>query len=296
VVYSFTASLVIGRSEYTSGIVPAIAFVAVLVSLVVYRRLQMAAFKSIQLASTLAGVASRGREVIDGLYTRAGGPRDQVDEGDLVNVGVRAAEDGHEIRWPGHAATLQVIDVPRVLGAAERAKSTVVFRVGAGDALAEGAVIAVASGEADPELAQHVLHALTVGDERTFEQDPALPLRLLADIALRALSPAVNDPTTAVQALDAADSILRALATRDLDIGRAAGRDGTVSVSLVLPTWKDYVAVTLDDITSLERLAPSVTRRIRRLLDDLAAIVASDRRPELEIYRLRVADQQYDAA
>jgi ATP/maltotriose-dependent transcriptional regulator MalT len=64
----------------------------------------------------------------------------------------------------------------------------------------------------------------------------------------------------------------------------------------VLPTWKDYVAVTLDDITSLERLAPSVTRRIRRLLDDLAAIVASDRRPELEIYRLRVADQQYDAA
>jgi uncharacterized membrane protein len=281
VVYSFTASLVIGRSEYTSGIVPAIAFVAVLVSLVVYRRLQMAAFKSIQLASTLAGVASRGREVIDGLYTRAGGPRDQVDEGDLVNVGVRAAEDGHEIRWPGHAATLQVIDVPRVLGAAERAKSTVVFRVGAGDALAEGAVIAVASGEADPELAQHVLHALTVGDERTFEQDPALPL---------------NDPTTAVQALDAADSILRALATRDLDIGRAAGRDGTVSVSLVLPTWKDYVAVTLDDITSLERLAPSVTRRIRRLLDDLAAIVASDRRPELEIYRLRVADQQYDAA
>jgi len=57
-------------------------------------------------------------------------------------------------------------------------------------------------------------------------------------------------------------------------------------VSLVLPAWKDYVAVALDDITSLERLAPSVTRRIRRLLDELAAL-AGPTAAELEIYRLR---------
>ncbi len=293
VVYSFTASLVIGRSEYTSGVVPGIAFVAVLLSLVVYRRLQMAAFSSIQLASTLAEVAVRGREVIDGLYTRADGPPGQANERDLTDD-AGAAGHWHEIRWPGHAATLQVIDVPRVLAAAERSGTTVRFTSGAGETLCEGSVIAVAGGEPDPELAGQVLHALTVGSERTFEQDPALPLRLLADIALRALSPAVNDPTTAVQALDSADSLLRAIATRDLDVGQVAGRDGKVRVSLVLPAWKDYVAVALDDITSLERLAPSVTRRIRRLLDELAALAGPDRRPELEIYRLRVADGQWD--
>ena len=71
VVYSFTATLVIGREETTSGLVPIVAFVSVLTSIVVYRRLQMEAFKSIQLASTLAQVAQRGREVIDGLYTAA---------------------------------------------------------------------------------------------------------------------------------------------------------------------------------------------------------------------------------
>ena len=172
--------------------------------------------------------------MIDGLYTRADGPPGQADERDLTDD-AGAAGHWHEIRWPGHAATLQVIDVPRVLAAAERSGTTVRFTSGAGETLCEGSVIAVAGGEPDPELAGQVLHALTVGSERTFEQDPALPLRLLADIALRALSPAVNDPTTAVQALDSADSLLRAIATRDLDVGQVAGRDGKVRVSLVLP-------------------------------------------------------------
>ena len=43
---------------------------------------------------------------------------------------------------------------------------------------------------------------IELGAERTFEQDPKYALRLLVDIAIRALSPAVNDPITAVQALD----------------------------------------------------------------------------------------------
>ena len=68
VVYSLTAALVIGRDEKTSAIVPIVAFVAVLAVIIVYRRLQMGAFKSIQLASALAQIARRGREVIDGLY------------------------------------------------------------------------------------------------------------------------------------------------------------------------------------------------------------------------------------
>ena len=68
VVYSLTAALVIGQDEKTSAVVPIVAFVAILAAIIVYRRLQMGAFKSIQLASALAQIARRGREVIDGLY------------------------------------------------------------------------------------------------------------------------------------------------------------------------------------------------------------------------------------
>ena len=111
---------------------------------------------------------------------------------------------------------------------------------------------------------------------------------MLADIALRALSPAVNDPTTAVQAIDALDGLLRVLAARDLDIGQVAARDGTMRVSLVLPTWQDYLAVALEDVTSLPVLAPIVSRRIQRLLDDLSAITTPDREPALEMYRRKL--------
>src|SRR5579884_3458107 len=92
------------------------------------------------------------------------------------------------------------------------------------------------------ESSSRVLSALRVGEERTFEQDPAFALRVLADIALRAVAPAVNDPTTAVQALDAMDDLLRALATRDLDIMHVRAPDGAIRVSLVLPTWPHRLA------------------------------------------------------
>ena len=71
----------------------------------------------------------------------------------------------------------------------------------------------------------------------------------------------MNDPTTAVQALDRIASLLRVLATRDLDIENIADGSGTTRVKLVLPTWDDYRAVALDEIIALPGLLPTVTRR-----------------------------------
>ena len=282
VVYSFTAALVIGGDEKTSATVPIVAFVALLAIIVVYRRLQSGAFKSIQLASALAQVARQGRQVIDGLYTQTDPVSDPIDGHGRATAAI-SDEPMHEIRWPRPAAVLQVIDVPRVLRAAERARTVIDFKVGSGQMIAEGAVVAFVSGQTEPELEREVLKALTVGEERTFEQDPAFALRLLADIGLRALSPAVNDPTTAVEALDAMDGLLRALATRDLNVEQVAGSDGTIRVRLVLPVWDDYVAVALDETIALPAISPNVLRRILRLLDDLAAITPPSRRSALRL-------------
>jgi uncharacterized membrane protein len=56
-----------------------------------------------------------------------------------------------------------------------------------------------------------VVGCIVTGPERTFDQDPALAIRVLVDIALRALSPAVNDPTTAAQALDVLGELVDAV-------------------------------------------------------------------------------------
>ena len=82
-----------------------------------------------------------------------------------------------------------------------------------------------------------VLAGLVTGQERTFGQDPLFAFRLLADIGMRALSPAVNDPATAVQVLDTTESLLRVLVSRDLDVAQVTDNTGTVRVVLVLPSW-----------------------------------------------------------
>src|SRR5262249_39525026 len=103
VIYSLTASLVIGREEQTSGAVPIVAFAGVLAWLTVYRQLQMGAFKSIQLASTLAQVARRGREVIDALYTPNREAAEPRVASESAQVSPPADGNTQEIRWPGPA-------------------------------------------------------------------------------------------------------------------------------------------------------------------------------------------------
>ena len=103
-----------------------------------------------------------------------------------------------------------------------------------------------------------------------------MALRMLADIALRALSPAVNDPTTAVQALDEIDSLLRQLMRRDLAVESVNGSGGRPRLLLRLPTWEDYVAVALDEIIAIGRSSWQVRPRLERLLTDLIAIAPTE--------------------
>jgi uncharacterized membrane protein len=134
-----------------------------------------------------------------------------------------------------------------------------------------------------PNLAgADVLGALTLGSERTFDQDPALALRVLADIALRALSPAINDPTTAVQALDAICDLLGVLVRRDLGVEVVDGLGGTPRLVLKLPTWEDYVSVGLDEVISSGSSSIQVWARLRWLLQELVADAPAQHRGPLE--------------
>jgi uncharacterized membrane protein len=137
-------------------------------------------------------------------------------------------------------------------------------------------------GRVDAGLDLEILEALITGPERTFEQDPALALRVLADIALRALSPAVNDPTTAAQALDGLDSLLRRLASRELAIGPLTDATGNLRVVVNLPTWEEYVGLAVDEIISMGSGSLQVRRRLERLLEDLAALAPPQRRAAVE--------------
>jgi uncharacterized membrane protein len=126
-----------------------------------------------------------------------------------------------------------------------------------------------------------VLHGLVTGPERTFHQDPLFAFRLLADIGLRALSPAVNDPATAVQVLDTVQGILGPLVTRDLDVTEMADGSGVVRVVLALPSWDDYLRTSLDDLIESATRSPMVLLRARVLLAGLLETAPAPRRPSI---------------
>ena len=135
-----------------------------------------------------------------------------------------------------------------------------------------------------------VLGALVTGQERTFHQDPLFAFRLLADIGLRALSPAVNDPATAVQVLDTLEALLVPLVTRDLDVAEIADDAGAVTVVLALPSWDDYLQTALDDLIESGSRSPMVLLRARALLASLLNAAPPQRRSSIA-WRLQHAEQ-----
>lgn len=127
---------------------------------------------------------------------------------------------------------------------AANAGCVLVLAVRVGDFVPAGApLFAVHTDDADVGAAgagaghrdRRIVGEVALDSERTMEQDLAFGFRQLVDIAERALSPAVNDPTTASQAIDAVHDLLRALASRQLPGGRSSGPDRRLR--LVVPQY-----------------------------------------------------------
>lgn len=278
-VFSITAGLAIGGSSGTVSVaVPFVAMLLTLVALALMRTLQMKAFDSIQLAHSLTAIATRAHRLFDALYARPYGPREAA-AAPPATTGGTGTTGGTVLRWPGPAVVVQQIDVAALVGAALAHDCTIAFRVPPGRAVSRGVVLAEVTGGHLPErvLRDHMV----TGAERTFDQDPQLPFRLLVDIALRALSPAVNDPATAVDCLDRLEDLLTRLAGRDLDIGRFADEGGALRVTLPVPDWEQYVRTAVDDLVFAAAGSPMALRRMHTLLTRLVEQSPDDRRAVL---------------
>ena len=129
---------------------------------------------------------------------------------------------------------------------------------------------------------------IELGGERIFEQDPKYAIRLLVDIAIRALSPAVNDPTTAVQALDQIEDLLLRLGSSNLDAGEFLDEDGKLRLVVPFPTWEDFLLLAFDEIRSYGSSSVQVMRRMKALVSDLMASVPEERRAALSHWQQRL--------
>jgi uncharacterized membrane protein len=114
------------------------------------------------------------------------------------------------------------------------------------------------------------------------QQDPAFGFRQLVDIAEKALSPAVNDPTTATQALDRIHDLLRRVARAPVPTGHQRDDDGVLRLVTRVATWDEMVALACDEIRAYGGASHQVQRRMRTMLADLTTVVGPEGRPALE--------------
>lgn len=149
-----------------------------------------------------------------------------------------------------------------------------------GSLLLEGGPIATvwADDLDDEHAARLVRDATVVGTSRTLDQDPIYGIRLLVDVALRALSPGINDPTTAVTALRHLTGPLWEVLTRDLPPRVYQGEDGRRLFEPLRPTDADFVRVALREIRLAAAGQPEVLEAMAALLADLAPATEPDTR------------------
>jgi uncharacterized membrane protein len=193
------------------------------------------------------------------------------------------------IRYDGQSGIFQAFDEARVVRLAADTGTEIHFIPAIGDFLAGGARLAEGTGPA-PDAAKFA-SLVRVGEVRTLEQDPAYGIRMLVDIAIRALSPAVNDPSSAVQSLDQLDDVLERLAGRSLGDGRLLDDSGRVLVRFPAPQWDAFLSLAVDEIILYGAGSIQVGRRLSALLDDLLASAPESRRAcvSARIARLRRA-------
>ena len=110
---------------------------------------------------------------------------------------------------------------------------------------------------------------VAMGPERTLEQDPMFAFRILVDIALKALSAAINDPTTAVLAIDQIHRLLRLLGKRQLRGELITDETGEPRMIFRTPNWSDFVHVACTEIRAYGAASMQIMRRLRAMLEDL---------------------------
>lgn len=230
----------------------------------------------LQVNRMLIFTGDQGRRVITTLYPSAKplGATSGSDE-------FRILPCTQSIVHNGPPRSIQTVDVDALVRLARRSGGVIEMEMAVGDTIVELMPVLHVFGANGPIDEMQLRNAIVLGGERTFDQDPKYAIRLLVDIAIKALSPAINDPTTAVQALDQIQDLLLRLGCRYLEIGKFRDREGKLRLVLPFPAWDDLLRLAFDEIRVYGATSVQVMRRMNALVHDLIAVLPEDRRPAL---------------
>jgi uncharacterized membrane protein len=271
-----------GKVPLISNLVVAIMLI---VSMLLFSRL-MQRLTDLQIGSVLRLIGDRGRAVIRDMYRRLDG-KPEVEQAYANGAAERNALGPvtQTLIYSGGPRTIGSLDIGALVEQAQRANCVIVLSCGVGDTLVEDTLLLQIHGAPEWLSEKELMRAVELARERSFEQDPKYPIRLLVDVAIKALSPAINDPTTAVQTIDQIEDLLRRLGKSELDTGYARDAEGALRLVFPMPTWEDYLALGFDEIRQYGADSVQVMRRLRSALVGLTeSLPSADRVDAVERY------------
>ena len=229
--------------------------------------------KALRPSGALRSVASLGRRVIETVYPR------RLTEVTQAPREPSASLDGE----PTFTVTnlkdgvVLAFDIQGLVSMAQRGDCVIEMLPQVGDFVAAGdPLFRVFQGGA-ALTAGDLRQSVAVGQERTMEQDPALAFRIMVDIASKGLSPAINDPTTAVLAIDQIHHLLRNVGSRHLDDERVFDVSGRVRLVYRTPAWEDFVELAVTEIRHFGGESIQIARRLRAMLENLIQTLPEER-------------------
>lgn len=272
-----------------------VALLLVLSMLLFARMVQR--LSDLQITNVLKIIGDRGRAVIRDMFERLD-ESPELQRQAMLNLvgGQRLGPVTQSLRYSGAPRAVAEFDVPRLVRLARQAGAVIVMASAVGDTISDDSVLLSVHGGRKPIPEKDLRRAIQLNPERTFAQDPKYPLRLLVDVAIKALSPAINDPTTAVQAIDQIEDLLRRLGRHQLDAGYAGDRDGKLRLVYPMPTWEDYLTLAFDEIRQYGATSVQVMRRLRSTLIDLASAQVDPARAETVHRYLKNLDLSIESA
>jgi uncharacterized membrane protein len=246
------------------------------ISLVVFLYLIDYAARLLRPVSLVQRVGKSGIAVIQSVY-----PESTIPPRPVVSSSSAASADRTVTNEAGTSGILLALDLEGLVRQARHADGMIEFVPQVGDFVAADEPLFRLYGGASAIDDRQLRAAVALGSERTLEQDPTFAFRILVDIAIKALSPAINDPTTAVLAIDQIHRLLRHVGMRHVSREEVCDDAGTLRLVFRTPNWEDFVHLACTEIRHCGVGSVQIMRRMRSMLDNLMHTLPPHRHAEL---------------
>jgi uncharacterized membrane protein len=220
--------------------------------------------KTLRPSAALRKVALIGREVVHDVYPT------RIHDAQSLPKSVTSLNDRHQrVVLNKTDGVILAFDMKGLVALAERSNCVIELVPQVGDFVATGDPLFLFHEGGEELKDDQLRRSVALGQERTLEQDPMFAFRIMVDIASKALSPAINDPTTAVLSIDHIHHLLRDIGNRNLTNGRETDGTGHLRLIYRTPDWEDFVLLAVTEIRQYGRDSVQVMRRLKAMLENL---------------------------